>query len=78
MGDSDSTVFVNRRQRRNRRVDPDPCEKLPVDLYHRKRRKSTERRDTKRTLEDDYHAYMGENGGPETTPDSTPPSNKKH
>ncbi|ACR11207.1 conserved hypothetical protein [Teredinibacter turnerae T7901] len=31
---------------------------MPLDLYHRKRRKSTERRDTSRSLSDDYYAYM--------------------
>lgn len=78
MGNSNTTIFVNRRQRHNRRVDPDPCEKLPVDLYHRKRRKSAERRDTNRSLEDDYHAFMGENGGPDTAVDTLVPSDNKH
>lgn len=51
-------IFIDRRSRKNRRVDPDPCQELPVDLYHRKRRKSSERRDTKRNLEDDYNAVV--------------------
>ncbi len=29
-----------------------------MDLYHRKRRKSKERRDTGKSLTDDYYAYM--------------------
>ncbi len=51
-------VFVNRRKGRDRREDEDPCKDIPLDLYHRKRRKSRERRDTSRTLTDDYYAYM--------------------
>jgi len=53
-----SVFFVDRRKGRDRRQDADPCRNLPVDLYHRKRRKSTERRDTSRTLMDDYYAYI--------------------
>lgn len=51
-------VFVDRRKGRDRREDSDPCKDLPVDLYHRKRRKSTERRDCSRSLSEDYYAYM--------------------
>jgi len=54
---SDDTIFINRR-RGSRRTEPDPCKNIDMDLYHRKRRKSTERRDTKRTLADDYYAYV--------------------
>ena len=54
---SKDTVFVNRRQN-SRRTDPDPCHDLSLDLYHRKRRKSSERRDTKRSLADDYYAVV--------------------
>ena len=50
-------IFINRR-RRQRRQDKDPCSDLPMDLYHRKRRKSVERRQP-RTLAEDYHAFMG-------------------
>lgn len=53
-----SVFFVDRRKGQDRRQDADPCRDLPVDLYHRKRRKSTERRDTSKTLMDDYYAYM--------------------
>lgn len=51
-------VFVNRRRGFDRRKEKDPCKNLPLDLYHQKRRKSRERRDTSRTLTDDYYAYM--------------------
>lgn len=50
-------VFVDRRSN-NRRIDLDPCKKMPMDLYHRKRRKSIERRDTHKSLTDDYYAYI--------------------
>ena len=52
-------TFIDRRNQQNRRLDPDPCQQLPVDLYHRKRRKSAERRDTNRNLQDDYDAVVG-------------------
>lgn len=50
--------FVDRRKGLDRRLDTDPCRSIPMDLYHRKRRKRIERRDTSRTLQDDYYAYM--------------------
>lgn len=53
---NDRTIFTNRRSA-SRRVDPDPCHKMPLDLYHRKRRKSTDRRKGNRTLAEDYYAY---------------------
>ena len=31
---------------------------MDLDLFHRKRRKSKDRRDPSRTLSDDYYAYM--------------------
>ncbi|HMW49288.1 MAG TPA: hypothetical protein PK011_07785 [Marinagarivorans sp.] len=55
---SSSIIFVNRRKGRDRRQDADPCKEMPLDLFHRKRRKSKERRDTSRTLTDDYYASM--------------------
>jgi hypothetical protein len=33
---------------------------MPIDIYHRKRRKSTDRRHPQRTLVDDYQAYLGD------------------
>lgn len=52
-------VFVDRRKGRDRRLDEDPCSTMPLDLYHRKRRKSdNDRRDPSKTLSDDYYAYM--------------------
>jgi len=51
-------VFVNRRRGVDRRFEKDPGKELPVDPHHQKRRKSTERRDTTRSLIDDYYAYM--------------------
>jgi hypothetical protein len=50
-------IFIDRR-RRERRRQPDPCRELPVDLYHRKRRKSAERRNQNRSLAEDYEAFM--------------------
>lgn len=54
---SKDTIFVNRRHG-SRRTEPDPCNDLDVDLYHRKRRKSAERRDKNKTLADDYYAFV--------------------
>ena len=51
-------VFVNRRKGMDRRFELDPCSEMSIDLFHRKRRKSTDRRDTSKTLSDDYYAYM--------------------
>lgn len=51
-------IFVNRRKGRDRRLDRDPCKDLPLDLYHRMRRKAGERRSVRRTLSDDYYAYL--------------------
>jgi|GEM_PF-4719523 len=50
-------VFVNRRKENDRRTESDPCKDLPVDLLHRKRRKSTDRRDPSKSLVEDYYAY---------------------
>jgi len=51
-------IFVDRRKGDDRRLDSDPCSEMSLDLFHRKRRKSQERRDTSRSLSDDYYAYM--------------------
>ena len=51
------TIFINRRHN-SRRTEPDPCTDLSLDLYHRKRRKSSERRDRSKTLADDYYAFV--------------------
>lgn len=53
-------IFVDRRRGEERRLDTDPCKNMPIDIYHRKRRKSTDRRHPERTLVDDYQAYLGE------------------
>lgn len=53
-------IFVDRRRGEDRRLDSDPCKDMPIDIYHRKRRKSTDRRHRERTLADDYQAYLGE------------------
>lgn len=53
-----AVIFVNRRKGSDRREDMDPCKDIPLDLYHRKRRKSRERRDIAKSLTDDYYAYM--------------------
>lgn len=51
-------LFVNRRKGYDRREDRDPCRNLPIDLYHRKRRKTKERRHATRTLAEDYSAFL--------------------
>lgn len=51
-------VFVDRRKGNDRRQIADPCKEMSLDLYHRKRRKSLDRRDASKTLTDDYYAYM--------------------
>ena len=51
-------VFVDRRKGNDRREESDPCRDMDLDLYHRKRRKSKDRRDPTRSLMDDYYAYM--------------------
>lgn len=56
---SDHKFFIDRRKGADRRLDRDPCKHLPMDLYHRKRRKSTERRNQERSLADDYLAFLG-------------------
>lgn len=53
----ENKIFINRRRTNKRRTDPDPCEKLPMDLYHRRRRKSLDRRTVDRTLVEDYTAF---------------------
>jgi hypothetical protein len=64
-------VFVDRRETR-RRLDADPCRHLPLDLCHRKRRKSVDRRTTaERTQKEDTEAYLQsalENWEPATDP----------
>lgn len=51
-------VFVDRRKRDDRRALKDPCRDMPMDLYDKKRRVTTERREADKTLIDDYYAYM--------------------
>ncbi|TQV67757.1 hypothetical protein FKG94_24820 [Exilibacterium tricleocarpae] len=53
----DVKVFVDRRRGRDRRVELDLCREMRVDMYHRKRRKSRDRRHKSRTLAQDYYAY---------------------
>lgn len=52
------TFFINRRKGSDRREDADPCKNLNVDLYHRKRRKSRDRRAPERSLSEDYYAFI--------------------
>ncbi|MGQ9427553.1 hypothetical protein ACXYTJ_04320 [Gilvimarinus sp. F26214L] len=60
-------IFIDRR-RRERRQEPDPCRQLPMDLYHRKRRKSAERRAQGRSLLEHYEAFMAARGEREPEP----------
>lgn len=55
---SNHKFFIDRRKGADRRLDRDPCKHLPLDLYHRKRRKSVERRNPERSLADDYLAFL--------------------
>ncbi|MDQ2075288.1 hypothetical protein [Marinimicrobium sp. ABcell2] len=55
-------IFMDRRRSGDRRLDRDPCKNMPLDLYHRKRRKSTDRRAPNRSLEQDYFAYVADDG----------------
>lgn len=52
--------FIDRRRNEERRLDRDSYRTTPLDLHHRNQRQSTERRDTTRTLEQDYCAFIGE------------------
>lgn len=54
----DHKIFIDRRKGHDRRLDRDPCKNMPMDLYHRKRRKSTERRAGERSIAEDYEAFM--------------------
>lgn len=78
---SSNLVFVDRRKGHDRRLDEDPCRELDVDLYHRKRRKSTDRRDDSRDITDDYYAYMRKQLGKadytETPKTETPKAKKQ-
>lgn len=51
---------MDRRRGEDRRQEYDPCRYMPLDLYHRKRRKSTDRRSANRSLEEDYLAFLGQ------------------
>jgi len=55
--ETNQIIFVNRRRGSDRRLERDRCKDLPMDLYHRKRRKSTDRRSSNRSLVDDYMAF---------------------
>jgi hypothetical protein len=57
---SQHKFFIDRRRGMDRRLDRDPCKDMPLDLYHRKRRKSAERRNLGRSLEQDYYAFIGQ------------------
>ena len=57
---SEHKFFIDRRKGHDRRLDFDPCKNMSLDLYHRKRRKSTDRRSPNRSLEQDYFAFIGD------------------
>lgn len=57
---SDHKFFFDRRKGNDRRLDRDPCKNMPLDIYHRKRRKSTERRTEERSIADDYLAFLSD------------------
>ncbi|MCV6613942.1 MAG: hypothetical protein OIF35_03120 [Cellvibrionaceae bacterium] len=53
-----SKVFIDRRKGNDRRLEIDRCKDIPLDLFHRKRRKSTDRRALGRSLSEDYFAFI--------------------
>ena len=55
-------VFVNRRRGRDRRIEADRCRDMNIDLFHRKRRKSSDRRASNRSLAEDYAAFAAKDG----------------
>lgn len=57
---SEHKFFFDRRKGNDRRLDRDPCKNMPLDLYHRKRRKSTDRRNEERGITDDYLAFVSD------------------
>ena len=59
-------IFIDRRKGNDRRLDTDPCKNMSLDLYHRKRRKSTERRMIERDIADDYRAFWNDSDNSET------------
>lgn len=67
----DNNIFINRRKGDDRREDEDPCKDLDVDLYHRKRRKKTERRE-ERSLDEDYYAFLSSRDFGEDNQGDTP------
>lgn len=56
-----SKIFVDRRKGLDRRLEQDRCKDLPLDLFHRKRRKSADRRASGRSISEDYFAFMDGN-----------------
>lgn len=60
-------IFIDRRKGKDRREEIDLCEGLDVDIYHRKRRKKSDRRAEDRSLGQDYDAYMADQH--DNTPD---------
>ncbi|UTA46401.1 hypothetical protein L1F30_09465 [Simiduia sp. 21SJ11W-1] len=57
MSDQKPALFIERRHGRDRRKEPDSCKSLPIDLYHRKRRKNPDRRTPGRTLAEHINAF---------------------
>jgi hypothetical protein len=55
---SEHKFFINRRKGLDRRLDIDPCKHLPIDIYHRKRRKTIERRHGIGNVQDDYSGFF--------------------
>lgn len=50
-------IFVERRSGQDRRNEPDRCAGQPYDLYHRKRRRTIDRRAPNRNLAEDISAF---------------------
>lgn len=65
-------VFIDRRKKGERRLEQDRCRDIPVDLFHRKRRKSTERRTEGRSISEDYFAYLDAQQSPDSKPCEIP------
>lgn len=73
---SSDSFFVDRRRGNDRRLDADPCKDLPVDLFHRKRRKSSDRRAPERSLMDDYYAFVSAPEAPSAVKFASPEKKK--
>lgn len=69
MNDKHKPLFVERRTGADRRKDPDRCAGMEFDLYHRKRRRTKDRRALGRSLTEHIIAFYS---AQETESEDTP------